>query len=86
MPLMRKTVCHNRKAVLFGGQVLYPRADHVRGVFEEVTTKSWQRRKKIHDPRASAPGACHRRLVLRFRGYSGTVALPVLSADKRKAE
>lgn len=40
MPLMRKTVCHNRKAVLFGGQVLYPRADHVRGVLEEVNTST----------------------------------------------
>ena len=38
MPILRKTVCHNRKAVLFGGQVLQPGADYVCGVFEEVNT------------------------------------------------
>lgn len=40
MSILRKTVCHNRKAVLFGGQVFQPRADHVRGVFEEVNTEA----------------------------------------------
>ena len=39
MPILRKTVCDNRKAVLFGGQVVQPRADYVRGMFEEVNTQ-----------------------------------------------
>lgn len=39
MPLMRKTVCHIGKSVLFGGQVLQPRPDYARGVLEEVNTE-----------------------------------------------
>lgn len=38
MPILRKTLCHIGKAVLFGGQVLQPRADYVRSVFANAAT------------------------------------------------